>query len=211
MHDPLTVVHAVDGCACGRTSVPHVPTARARVVLGPDGRADLLATAAGEATARAHATRPTCAYAAWFWGCGSHAEPGGGSSGSNAEDAPPGQALLAAVLPPGDAGNCQVTVGPLTPDEVAAVVGRLRDMLVPSEAGGPLPVASAELASAPFDRPKGLSKDLWATKKGSGTEAAPFPGELELELIQTQMAQMPMLRSEVHAQVLCASQKVKRS
>ena len=33
--------------------------------------------------------------------------------------------------------------------------------------------------------------------------------ELELELIQTQMAQKPMLRAEVHARALRASQNVK--
>jgi hypothetical protein len=35
--------------------------------------------------------------------------------------------------------------------------------------------------------------------------------ELELELIQTQMAQKPMLRAEVHARALRASLNVKRA
>jgi hypothetical protein len=35
--------------------------------------------------------------------------------------------------------------------------------------------------------------------------------ELELELIQTQMAQKPMLRAEVNARALRASQNVKRA
>jgi hypothetical protein len=35
--------------------------------------------------------------------------------------------------------------------------------------------------------------------------------ELELELIQTQMAQKPMLRTEVYARALRASQDVKRA
>ena len=35
--------------------------------------------------------------------------------------------------------------------------------------------------------------------------------ELELELIQTQMAQKPMLRAEVYARALRASQNVKRA
>jgi hypothetical protein len=35
--------------------------------------------------------------------------------------------------------------------------------------------------------------------------------ELELELIQTQIAQKPMLRAEVHARALRASQFVKRA
>jgi hypothetical protein len=34
--------------------------------------------------------------------------------------------------------------------------------------------------------------------------------ELELELIQTQMAQKPMLRAKVYARALCASQKRER-
>ena len=40
------------------------------------------------------------------------------------------------------------------------------------------------------------------------------PGDItdaELELIQIQMAQKPMLRAEVYARALCASQNVKRS
>jgi hypothetical protein len=37
------------------------------------------------------------------------------------------------------------------------------------------------------------------------------PLELELELIQTQMAQKPMLRAEVYARALCASKNVKRA
>jgi hypothetical protein len=36
-------------------------------------------------------------------------------------------------------------------------------------------------------------------------------GELELELIQTQMAQKPMLRAEVYARALRASKNVKRA
>jgi hypothetical protein len=35
--------------------------------------------------------------------------------------------------------------------------------------------------------------------------------QLELELIQTQMAQKPMLRAEVYARALRASQNVKRA
>ena len=37
------------------------------------------------------------------------------------------------------------------------------------------------------------------------------PDELELELIQTQMAQKPKLRAEVNARALRASQNVKRA
>jgi len=37
-----------------------------------------------------------------------------------------------------------------------------------------------------------------------------FHGELELELIQTQMAQKPMLRAEVYAHAMRASQEVRR-
>jgi hypothetical protein len=42
---------------------------------------------------------------------------------------------------------------------------------------------------------------------------APFKGpiELELELIQSQMAQKPMLRAEVYARALRASQNLKRA
>ena len=38
----------------------------------------------------------------------------------------------------------------------------------------------------------------------------PFMFELELELIHTQMAQKPVLREEVHARALRASQNLKR-
>jgi hypothetical protein len=51
---------------------------------------------------------------------------------------------------------------------------------------------------------KGMAKEAF-DRRHQGLQ------QLELELLQTQMAQKPMLRADVYARALCASQDVKRA
>ena len=56
--------------------------------------------------------------------------------------------------------------------------------------------------------PEGVSKPEFMTReygKTTGERASRVRDELELELIQTQMAQKPMLRAEVGMRVRCAN------
>jgi len=64
-----------------------------------------------------------------------------------------------------------------------------------------------------LDWPEGLSKPEFMTReygKTAGERSSRVRDELELDLIQTQMAQKPMLRAEVYAHTMRASQNRKK-
>ena len=198
MHDPLTVLAAIDGC-CDHGGVEedknatitkvrtpaYLPSAVARVQLDPSGAAESIAITAESIAQRRTATRGASAGCDWFWG---HAPPKAANGADGADGAaasgesgdPPLAAAAAASDPPaadapfhnfallsrngGDDGsaNCTFTLGVLTPGEVAAFAERLRDVLVPDEAGGEPLVDPAVLTKLPLRRSKGLNKDLWS-------------------------------------------------
>jgi len=62
--------------------------------------------------------------------------------------------------------------------------------------------ANNETKFGPFQTTN-LRVEIWA--KANTEAAVPISFELELELIQTQMAQKPMLRAEVGMRVRCAN------
>ena len=160
LHDPYTVLAAIDGCCCGNPPLSYVPSVRVDLSLeSPSGEATRIAVQQNDLVARSVAVKGHSEGCDWFWGHSSADDDG---------DVPYEKFKIleskstTATMARDCLGNCKMTLGVLSPTEVAEFACRLRDELVPTEARGTPPIEAILLAKQPLRRTKALSKDAWS-------------------------------------------------